>query len=113
MLIVKKMKIVKKIDICPTFDKTNHNVIQICQNDMVENTFEEHKKNVKKLHQWFFLSQMIKVWIRGVKIMMKGNSIINILWNINIYFEILLNTFVIVVKDNHLTIKFLCILIIY
>jgi hypothetical protein len=51
MLIVKKMKIVKKIDICPTFDKTNHNVIQICQNDMVENTFEEHKKNVKKLHQ--------------------------------------------------------------
>jgi hypothetical protein len=35
--------------------------MQICQNDMVENTFEEHEKNVTKLHQWFFLSQMIKV----------------------------------------------------
>ncbi len=51
----------KKINICETFDKTYHNVMQICQNDMVENTFEEHEKNVTKLHQWFFLSQMIKV----------------------------------------------------
>jgi hypothetical protein len=41
---------------CPTFDKTNHNVIQICQNDMVENTFEEHEKKCKEIAPINFLN---------------------------------------------------------
>jgi hypothetical protein len=34
---------------CSTFEKINWNVLQICKNDMVENTLEEYKHKCNKI----------------------------------------------------------------
>jgi hypothetical protein len=55
-----------RTNICSTFEKINYNVLQICKNDMVENTLEGYKNKCNKI-----VAMKKKTWMMNFKIIVE------------------------------------------